>query len=58
MSRRLDENEKIYCFMILFPIFWPFIPVVMLVNACNAIGDWWRTRRMLRKRDKEGPDNV
>jgi hypothetical protein len=35
--RRLSENEKVIWFMALFPLFWPFIPVVLLCMWADKI---------------------
>jgi hypothetical protein len=49
MSRRLSEREKMYFFMILFPIMWPFIPAVALCDLFTAIGHRFRAWRHKRK---------
>ena len=46
---RMSENERLGCFMLLFPIFWPFIPVVLLCALVEAIANkirsaYWRVR--------------
>lgn len=50
---RMSENEKAIFFMILFPIFWPFIPVVLICMACEKIAqsfrEWRRRRSGLQK---------
>lgn len=38
MPKHLSEREKIYTFAFLFPIFWPFIPVLIVCDICEAIG--------------------
>lgn len=49
---RMSEKEKMYFFCLLFPIFWPFIPVLLLCDLGEAIGNgvrslyWrWKDRR-------------
>ena len=47
MGTRLSEREKVYAFAILFPIFWPFIPVLIICDICEAMrrkldGPLWR----------------
>lgn len=48
----MSEKEKAYAFCLLFPLFWPFIPVLLLCDLGEWIGDncralyWrWRMRR-------------
>lgn len=48
----MSEKEKVYAFCFLFPIFWVFIPVLLICDLCEAIGNgarslyWrWRNRR-------------
>lgn len=57
----LSENGKVLVFALLFPIFWPFIPVLLICMGCEAARDafWrWRQRRrtahdaQLETRDK------
>ena len=45
----MSEKEKTYLFCLLFPIFWPFIPVLLLCDLFGWIGDkcrslYWRWR--------------
>ena len=52
----LSEKGKIYAMCLLFPIFWPFIPVLLLCDLAEAIRDgvsslYWRWRH--RKDNKE-----
>jgi hypothetical protein len=48
VSKRLSENEKVVAMCLLFPLFWPFLPVILLCLAGDAIRNryWaWRARR-------------
>lgn len=36
MSVKMSEKEKIYFFCLLFPILWPFIPVLLVCDAVEA----------------------
>lgn len=52
----LSENEKALFMCFLFPIFWPFIPVLLICFAAEAIRDayWrWRHRRAERRAERE-----
>lgn len=45
----LSEKGKVYAICILFPIFWPFIPVLLLLDLIEWIKDkchalYWRWR--------------
>ena len=51
----MSENEKTLMMCVLFPIFWPFIPVLLICWACEAVGNairdryWrWKYRRQER----------
>lgn len=51
-GKRLSEKEKVYAMCLLFPIFWPFIPVLVICDLAEAIGNgvrslyWrWRSRK-------------
>lgn len=35
---RMSDKEKVYFMCVLFPIFWPFIPVLLLCD----MGEWIR----------------
>lgn len=53
---RLSEREKMYAMCILFPIFWPFIPVLLICDLCEWIRDrvsglYWRWRERERTDD-------
>ncbi len=49
-GRPLSENGKVLAICILFPIFWPFIPVVLGCFACEGIRDaYWRWKYRTRK---------
>lgn len=53
---RLSENGKVLAMCILFPIFWPFIPVLLICMAIEKIRDaWWswRYRRSIEREDQE-----
>lgn len=48
----MSENEKVVWMCILFPIFWPFLPVLLICLATEGIRDafWrWRYRRAERR---------
>lgn len=48
MAKQLSENESLIWFMILFPIFWPFIPLILFLMLCEKIkfAYWnWKYRR-------------
>lgn len=52
----LSENGKVLVMCLLFPLFWPLIPIVLICIACEAIRDkyWqWRYRREMRKQSRE-----
>lgn len=52
----LSENGKVLAMCILFPIFWPFIPVLLVCMACDKIRDayWgWKYRRADRLEKRE-----
>jgi len=34
---RMTEKEKVYFFCLLFPLLWPFIPVLLLLDLIEAI---------------------
>jgi hypothetical protein len=42
MRGQMSENEKVLWFAFLFPIFWPFIPVLLICMACESIGHRYR----------------
>lgn len=47
----LSEKGKVYAMCILFPILWPFIPILLICDLCEYIRDryWeWRYRRSAR----------
>src|ERR1043165_9138483 len=51
-SARLSEKEKVYAFCLIVPLLWPFIPVLLLCDLFEWIGNgirslyWrWRNRR-------------
>lgn len=53
--KRLSEREKMYGFMLLFPLFWPFIPVVALCDVCEVLGNKLRYKVAMyraRRRDE------
>jgi hypothetical protein len=57
MSRQLSENEKVIGFMLIIPIFWPFIPLVIICMLLEPLGDkiraaYWgyKIRKAERKR--------
>lgn len=35
---RMSEKEKVYFFCLLFPLLWPFIPVLLLLDFIEWIG--------------------
>jgi hypothetical protein len=39
---QMSEDEKVIWFMLLFPLFWPFIPVVLICMLCESIGHKYR----------------
>ena len=44
----MSENGKVLAMCILFPLFWPFIPVLLVCFPCEAVRDryWqWKYRR-------------
>jgi len=48
MAKQLSENEKIIWVCILFPIFWPFLPVILICMAAEKIRSayWnWKLRK-------------
>jgi len=48
----LSENGKIIAICLLFPLLWPFLPVVLICIAAEGIRDayWgWRYRRAERR---------
>jgi hypothetical protein len=58
MSQRMSEDEKVIWICLLFPIFWPFLPVILLCMVGDKIRHayWgWKyrraERRAIRKRD-------
>lgn len=55
---RLSENEQIIAFALLFPIFWPFIPALLLCMAGEGIANRfraWRWARQARKEENDRP---
>lgn len=61
-ARPLSENGKVLAMCILFPVFWPFIPVLLICFAGeairNAYWDWrYRKARSAAAQDgRETPD--
>lgn len=57
---RLTEDGKVWAMMFLFPIFWPFIPIMALVKLIEWIGEkvrdvYWRWKyRKVEKSDDAG----
>lgn len=50
----LSENEKVLFMCFLFPLFWPFIPVLLICFAGEKIRDayWrWKWRRDSHTKD-------
>lgn len=50
MGTRLSENEKTIGIALLFPLFWPFIPVLLICMAGEGIRNkyWqWKCRRTM-----------
>lgn len=42
-GRPLSENGKVIAMCLLFPLLWPFLPVVLICMACESIRDaYWR----------------
>ena len=41
-AKPLSEKGKVYAVCILFPIFWPFLPALLICDLCEAIRDWWQ----------------
>lgn len=52
----LTENGKVLVMCILFPILWPFIPVLLTCFVCSSIRDAYRRWQYRRseKHDLEG----
>lgn len=53
MRGQMSENEKLIGFALLFPIFWPFIPVLLICIAGEKIGHRYRAWRWDRQSRKE-----
>ncbi len=52
----LSENGKVLAMCVLFPIFWPFIPVILICMACEGIRNayWdWKYRRAERRSERD-----
>lgn len=52
----LSENGKVLLFAFLFPIFWPFIPVLLIVMAVEKIQEhyWiWQAKRAAAKQEAD-----
>jgi hypothetical protein len=50
---RLSENEKTILICLLFPLFWPFLPVLLICMAGEKIRDayWrWKYRRAEKRK--------
>jgi hypothetical protein len=48
----LSENEKTIWICLLFPLFWPFLPVILICMGIEKIRDayWgWKYRRAERR---------
>lgn len=52
----LSENGKVLVFCILFPILWPFIPVILVYMACEAIRDAYYAWRYRKAKSDEQKD--
>ena len=50
---RLSEKEKVYWICLLFPLFWPFLPVLIVLDIIelikNGVSAMWRKIRLLPK---------
>jgi hypothetical protein len=46
--KRMSENEKVIWLALLFPIFWPFLPAILIEIACEKIGHKYRAWRCNR----------
>lgn len=60
-SGPLSENGKVIAMCLLFPLFWPFLPVVLICMAAEKISDayWaWKYRREDRKRQNEDREGL
>jgi hypothetical protein len=42
---RMTEKEKVYFFVILFPVLWVFLPVLIGCDIAEATKVWWARRR-------------
>lgn len=54
---RMTEKEKVYAMCILFPIFWIFIPVLLICDLFEAIGNgvrslYWRWKYRQKEEGK------
>lgn len=53
----LSEKEKVYAICLLFPIFWPFIPVLLICDLCEWIRDKVRTAYTRWRINRDYPDD-
>jgi hypothetical protein len=54
MANRMSEKEKMYWFVVLFPILWPFLPVLIIIDVFEAtksgVSELWHK---MRRRPKD-----
>lgn len=50
---RLSENGKLIVFCLLFPLFWPFLPVLLIGMACESIRDAYWERKYRKAIERE-----
>lgn len=51
MTQRMSENEKVIWICLLFPLFWPFLPAILICMAGDRIRtayQGWKYRRAER----------
>lgn len=54
-SRPLSENGKVIAFCLIVPLLWPFLPVILILIACENIRNaWWewKYRRAERREQR------